>query len=196
MARNYVLNRRAERQDETRKRIAEAALELHSTIGPSRASVSAIAQLAGVQRHTFYRHFPTQRELYEACSGLAVERDPPPSPEPWKKVADPERRLRTALSELYAYYERNEQLLANVLLDAQVNPITAELVERRLERMTAAAAVLAQPFRAHGARRRHLMAALDVVTSFHTWQTLTRQSGLASKAAVDLMVRAVTCVAS
>jgi AcrR family transcriptional regulator len=52
VARKYELKRRAERQEETRRRIAEAALELHTTIGAARTTVSAIADRAGVQRHT------------------------------------------------------------------------------------------------------------------------------------------------
>lgn len=59
MTRPYTLKRRAERQDETRRRIVEAAIELHQTIGPAATTVSEIAQRAGVGRVTVYRHFPT-----------------------------------------------------------------------------------------------------------------------------------------
>jgi AcrR family transcriptional regulator len=43
MARKYELKRRAERQAETRRRIVDAAVALHTTIGPAHTSVSAIA---------------------------------------------------------------------------------------------------------------------------------------------------------
>lgn len=56
----------------------EAALDLHSTIGPVRTTVSAIADRAGVQRHTVYSHFPTDREMALACSGLHTSRYPLP----------------------------------------------------------------------------------------------------------------------
>src|SRR5215218_8885872 len=69
MARKYQLKKRAERQEETRRRIVEATVDLHQTVGPARSSVSAIAERAGVQRHTYYRHFPDERSLYLACSG-------------------------------------------------------------------------------------------------------------------------------
>jgi AcrR family transcriptional regulator len=80
MSRTYTLKRRAERQAETRRRIVEAAVDLHSSIGPARTTVSMIAERAGVQRHTFYAHFPDERSLFLACSGLTLERDPLPDP--------------------------------------------------------------------------------------------------------------------
>ena len=55
MTRKYELKKRAERQEETRLRIVEAAVELHRTKGPARTTFSDIAALAGVQRHTLYR---------------------------------------------------------------------------------------------------------------------------------------------
>src|SRR3954453_12990085 len=67
--RKYEMKKRAERRQETRQRIVEAAVALHSELGPSRTSVSAIAERAGVQRHTVYAHFPDERELALACSG-------------------------------------------------------------------------------------------------------------------------------
>ena len=52
MARKYEMKRRAERMQETRRRITEAAVELHQTVGPARTTVSAVAEKVGVQRHT------------------------------------------------------------------------------------------------------------------------------------------------
>jgi AcrR family transcriptional regulator len=69
MARTYTLKRRAEQQAETRQRIVEAAVDLHS-VGPAFTTISMIAERAGVQRHTVYAHFPDERSLYLACSGL------------------------------------------------------------------------------------------------------------------------------
>ena len=68
MARKYEMKRRAERQKETHRRITEAAVELHKTVGPARTTVSAIAEKAGVQRHTYYAHFHETKDLYKACT--------------------------------------------------------------------------------------------------------------------------------
>src|SRR4051794_12132306 len=80
--RKYELRKRAERQQETRHRIVEATVALHTEVGPARTSVSAIAERAGVQRHTVYSHFPDERQLVMACSGLHLEWRPLPDPEP------------------------------------------------------------------------------------------------------------------
>src|SRR6266581_4876157 len=93
---------RERKRAQTRRRIVEAAVELHSTIGPSRTSLSAVARLAGVTRPTLYAYFPDEMSLFMACSGHAFEVDPPPDPQRWNDVADPWRRLRLALTEMYA----------------------------------------------------------------------------------------------
>src|SRR5919198_107380 len=102
--RKYELKKRAETQLETRRRIVEAAIELHTTKGPARTSLSEVARLAGVQRHTLYRHFPDERSLGLACSGLYAERNPLPDVEPWLALQG-EKRVRRGLSELYAFFE-------------------------------------------------------------------------------------------
>src|SRR5581483_5501222 len=107
--RKYELRRRAERQAETRQRIVEATVALHTTVGPAHTTIAAIAERAGVERPTFYRHFPTLPALLSACSAHGWATNPPPDPEPWLDIGDPEARLREALMQLYAYYERNER---------------------------------------------------------------------------------------
>src|SRR5215216_5783474 len=121
MARKYEMKRRAERQKETCRRIVDATVELHRTIGPLRTTISAIAEKAGVQRHTYYAHFPELKELYTACTGHYAAERPPPDRSSWTEVADHEERLRRALSEVYAYYGHHEEIFANVLRDAEVD---------------------------------------------------------------------------
>src|SRR5919206_903871 len=107
MARTYTMKRRAERQAETRRRIVEAAVDLHGSVGPALTNTSMVAKRAGVQRHTLYAHFPDERSLHLACSGLAMERDPLPDPEPWRAIADQRERLRAGLRAVYDWYGRN-----------------------------------------------------------------------------------------
>src|SRR5437016_12971533 len=106
MARRYRLKARAARQENNRRRIVEAASQLHMTIGASRASTSAIARLAGVKRPTVQRHFPDLASLFMACSLHGMQLDPPPDPAAWQRVPDPCDRLRIALCELYPSYRR------------------------------------------------------------------------------------------
>jgi AcrR family transcriptional regulator len=192
MGRKYELKKRAERQEETRRRIVEAAVELHGTIGPARTTVSAVAERAGVQRHTYYRHFPDERSLGLACSGLYMETNPMPDPEPWREIDDLEQRLRHGLGELYAYYERNEPMLSNVIRDAELDPVFAEIGRMRMgPPLSAIRAVLA-----NGRRSKRLLGLLDVALAFSTCRTLVRDSGLSQKEAVETMVAAIRCVRS
>ena len=67
MSRKYELKRRAERQADTRRRIVEATVALHTSVVPARTTISAIAERAGVERHTVYAHFPDEHRLHAAC---------------------------------------------------------------------------------------------------------------------------------
>ena len=186
MARTYTLKRRAEQQAETRQRIVEAAVELHGTVGPANTTVSMLAERAGVQRHTFYAHFPDERSLLMACSGHAYERDPPSDAAPWRPIADQRERLRTGVRAIYDWYERNAQLTACVLRDAEQNPLVREIGQLRLGPVRAAwHEVLGA--RLNGGQR----ALLTLALSFFTWRTLARENGLTQDAAVDLMVQAI-----
>src|SRR3954466_13824516 len=131
MARRYELKARAERQEETRRRIVEAAIELHGTVGPANTSFSAIAERAGVQRHTLYRHFPDERAMGLACSGLYSEQNPLPDPSSWLEIGDPGERLRAGIKALYGYFERNRQMLGCVTRDGAIDPLVRELSELR-----------------------------------------------------------------
>lgn len=180
------MKKRAAAQEQTRRRIVEAAIDLHGTIGPARTTVSAIAARAGVQRHTYYRHFPEERDLGLACSGLYQERNPIPDPAPWKDIADPEERLRTGVDALYLYFAANEPMLANVMRDAEFDPVTREIVELRIgSEIDEIKQVLTR-----GAAK-NARALINVAIQFQTWRSLVRESGLSHSAAVETMVGAV-----
>jgi AcrR family transcriptional regulator len=184
--RTYRLGRRAEQQAQTRQRIVEAAVDLHTRVGPAATTLSMIAELAGVQRHTLYAHFPDERSLFLACSGLVAERDPPPDAQAWATIGDPRARLRQGLAAIYAWYTRSPELLSSVLRDAEHHALTRETVTLRFgPHMAAYHAVLGAGLGAAG------RAMLGLALSFFTWRTLVRDGGLVTGAAVDAMVRAV-----
>ena len=186
MTRTYTLKRRAEQQAETRRRIVEAAVDLHSSVGPALTTLSMVAARAGVQRHTLYAHFPDERSLYLACSGLAMERDPLPDAEPWRAIEDRRERLRAGLLAIYGWYERNAALAACVLRDAEHHALTREIAEMRLgPHLAAYRDVLGAKL---SAKQRPV---LRLALSFFTWRTLVREGGLKPGAAVEAMVRAV-----
>jgi AcrR family transcriptional regulator len=191
MARAYTLKRRAEQQADTRRRIVEAAVELHGSIGPLRTTFSMVAERAGVQRHTLYAHFPDEMSLHHACSGFFYERNPMPDPAPWRAIADPGERLRTGLKEVYGWYERNAALLGPVLRDVELHEPTREVMVLHVAPVIEAyRAVLGSGL---SARQRVL---LHLALDFHTWRTLTGDGGLKNAAAVQSMTKAIDCADS
>lgn len=186
MTRTYTLKRRAESQAGTRQRIVEAAVELHSSVGPATTTLSMLAERAGVQRHTIYAHFPDERSLLLACSALTIERDAPPDAASWRAIDDRHERLRTGLTAVYGWYSRNADLAGCVLRDAEVHALTREIADMRLGPYFAGwHEVLGAKL---PARQR---AMLTLALSFFTWRTLVRESGLKPSTAVDAMVQAV-----
>jgi AcrR family transcriptional regulator len=188
--RRYKLKARAEKHAETHRALARAAAELHHTVGPSRTTVSAIAEKAGVQRLTVYRHFPDEEAIFTACTAYSFETDPPPSPETWTAIADPVERHRRALAELYGYYRRKRQLLANLYRDAEMAVVAAAL-ERRQSMLRRAAEILRAGWKPGPARARFFAATLAHTLEFSTWLSLTEGQDLSDAEAVELAVRMV-----
>jgi AcrR family transcriptional regulator len=189
VTRKYELKRRAERQQETRQRIVEAAIQLHRTKGPARTTFSDVANLAGVQRHTLYRYFPDERQLGLACSGHHFELNPPPDPGDWERITAPGERLRVGLAALYSWYERNEDMFTCVLRDAEIHPLTGELFELRgAEPMNRIHSALAKDL----GEARRVQVTLQLALDFHAWRRLWN-SGLAAAEAANLMADAVLC---
>jgi AcrR family transcriptional regulator len=90
--RRYQLRKRADAMEATRRRITEAAMELHGTVGPARTTMTAVAERAGVQRQTVYRHFANEEELFAACSRHFASQHPWPDAGGWEAIADPAER--------------------------------------------------------------------------------------------------------
>ena len=194
MTRKYEQRRRAEQQEETRQRIVEAAVELHGTLGPARTSMSAVAEKAGVQRNTLYRHFPDERSLLHACSAHYADAFPPPRTDGWDEIDDPVERARHGLRVLYAYWEATEDMTMRVLRDLELNPTVREVNELHWgPALLKVRDALLDPWPGRPGKR--LGASVDLAMSFRTWQSLVRGSGLSSRAAADLKDDAISCAA-
>lgn len=190
-----MLNRRAERQDETRRRIVDAAVELHTTVGPAHTTDLAIAERAGVTRRTFYRHFPDEVSLFKACTGHTMDTSPPPDSAPWRRIADPAQRLAVALRELYAFYRIAGAGLIVIMRDAPL--LRAELRPNpsRADLLRAMTGVLLKGWGVRGRQREVLRAVIAHATSVNTWQSLVVQQRLTSEEAVGLLVKLVVMTA-
>jgi AcrR family transcriptional regulator len=186
MSRTYTLKKRANRQADTRRRIVDAAIELHGTLGPARTPLTMIADRAGVQRKTLYAHFPDERSLLLACSGTSLERNPLPDAAAWRSIENAEQRLLRGLSDIYEYYDRNSELLGCVLRDAEYHELTGEVASLRYgPGMAKMAEVLGEKLNSG----QHPL--MHVALSFHTFRNLVQESALEPAAAAEMMTRAV-----
>ena len=192
--RKYELKKRAEEMAETHLRITEAAIDLHGTVGPSRTTLSAVAERAGVERRTLYRHFPTEADLFAACSTHYFAANPFPDLGAWRAIRDPQLRLERALDELYAYYERTEPMLSNVLRDAELVDVARDAVAPLHAYLEEAAEILTRGRRARG-RRRLVEGAVRHALAFSTWRSLSA-NGIARPDAVRLMSALVETAAA
>jgi AcrR family transcriptional regulator len=184
--RKYELKKRAEEMAETRLRITEAAIDLHGSIGPARTTMSAVAERAGVERRTLYRHFPAEADLFAACSAHYFAAHPWPDLGEWRGIRDPQQRLARALKDLYAYYERTAPMLTNVLRDAELVDVARDAVAPLNAYLDGAAEILMSGRSARG-RRRHLVeGAVRHALAFSTWRSLA-SNGIGPSDGVRLM---------
>ncbi len=182
--RPYRLQQRARLQQQTRQRIVDAAVRLHTTVGPAQTTIKGVAEAAGVERLTVYRHFPGVDSLFRACTARSRELWPPPEVAQWAAIGDPEARLRTALMQMYAHYESRGDGLAVILRDSQALPAWLREALRVQRQQMIDVLMRGWPRRGTRLRRATLAHALH----FHTYRTLVQEQGLKISDAVRLMI--------
>ena len=192
--RPYRQRARADAAQLTRRRIVDAAVELHTTIGPLRTTISAIADRAGVERVTVYRHFPDERALFTACSNRFLEDHPPPDLTGPMSIADPVMRIEAVLLAVYAYYRQHEPMISTLLRDVPAVPVLAEYLGPYLVLVRDGANALAAGL--PGAPNPHLLrAAIGHALAFPTWQSLARDQGLTDHECAGMMTPLVNLLA-
>ena len=195
-SRPYHMRRRAEQVDETRTRITEAAVRLHTTVGPAHSSIAAVAEEAGVTRLTVYRHFANLDALFEACTAHWTARNAPPDAAAWPAIPGLERRARRAFGELYGWYQDHADELYPIYRDMAAMPRSAQL-EREAANRTLADALLAGDAGAEADLDddgRLMRAVARHLVHFLTWRSLVIQQSLTDREAVDVAVRLLTAI--
>ena len=189
--RPYRKRKRARSEEETRRRITEAAVELHGSVGPANTTVTEVAERAGVSRMTVYNHFPSDSDLFEACSAHWASRNPFPDPTTWLEHTDPIERLEIGLLELYGWYARNQAMLGKVLRDADAVPSLRELMDGFWGSfIDGVVSTLLGGWHVGPDVGEGLPAAVRLVVDFQTWRVLS-EAGLADSAAAKLAARMV-----
>jgi AcrR family transcriptional regulator len=185
------MKRRAQAQEQTRRRITESAAALHGTVGPARTTISAVADHAGVRRSTVYRHFPDEAALFDACSAHWAAANPPPDLAAWAAIDDPDERLLLALHELHAFYARTESMFDNLFRDETIVPLVAERFAAFRGYLAAATETLMAGRGFRGNRSRRARAALGHAVAYSTWKSLLREQHLRPGEAAALLAALV-----
>jgi AcrR family transcriptional regulator len=185
------MGKRKQEIEETRRRIVEAAVELHGSVGPAGTTISGVAERAGVQRSTVYRHFEDEQALFGACTSHWLARHPWPRPDAWRERADPKERLGRALAELYGYYDANRDMLGNSYRDIDIAPpFVGEMMREIVAEIHR---TLAEPWTGVLPEQWHQVA-IGHAVDFRTWQTLD-SLGVPADEAAELMTAMVSGLA-
>lgn len=193
--RSYRMRERARSQDETRQRIVEATMQLHEEIGPRATTISAIAERAGVQRLTVYRHFPDETAVFQACTAHWLSLNPPPDPAAWNDIDDGLERARAAVAAFHDYYRSTARMWSVAHRDEAGVAALKEPMARFRAFVDGVADELLRALAPDKARRRALAATLRHALAFGTWESLQSDaSGLGRAAQVELLVRWIAAV--
>ncbi|GAC1508593.1 MAG: hypothetical protein NVS1B3_09980 [Candidatus Dormibacteraceae bacterium] len=189
MVREYKMVKRRDKVEETRRRIAKATYELHSTIGPALTTIALISDRAGLPRQTVYRNFGTQVELFRSCIAYGLELHPLPDPNRWKSITDPGERLQVGLTQLYRWFEASEPVLTNVARDIGVVQEAAEVAQQPMDE------VFQRIYETlcHGWAGLEVSPVLSMAVDFLTWKKLRRGQSMASSAIVEMWSDLIHC---
>lgn len=169
------MGKRAAATAETRRRIVDAAHQLHIEQGVAATSWDDIAARAGVGVGTVYRHFPSLDELVPACGAVVAEVVALPAPEAVAAAFDAaDDRVETLVREVFRIYER----AAPELRVARAEPDVHPAVQRGADALEATLGLLIETADI-GTDRRVVRGLLDL----GTWESL-RQQGLTAEEAV------------
>ena len=185
--RAYRMKKRQEDIEETRQRIVDAAVKLHGSVGPAHTTFSAVAEEAGVQRSTVYRHFADETALFGACTSHWLASHPWPRPQDWEHLADPRERLKRGLRDLYRYFDENEQMIANSFRDIEIMPPFVGVMMGATIQAIVAVLLEAWP---EEQRTQRLVAAVRGAVDFRTSRAFV-EAGLTANQAAHVMAEMV-----
>jgi AcrR family transcriptional regulator len=180
--------KRAEQVDETRRRIVDATVGLHGTLGPANTTVSSIAEAAGVTRVTVYRHFPDEDALFAACTSHWAAQQRMPDVAGWREIPVPEDRTRAALTDLYRFFREAEPMLTLTTRDREALPHFVRERNHQTQQTQIDTLLSAWPPRQRTTRRRALV---GHAVTFASWRSLCVDQAMDQREAVAAMTRLI-----
>jgi len=170
--RPYRMRKRAEAQASTRLRILDATMRLHEEVGPRATTISAIAERAGVQRLTVYRHFPDEAAVFQACTNEWLRQNPPPDAKTWRPLADRDARVRAALDAFYRYYRKTRRMWSAAHRDVDQVPALKQPMAEFADLVASIGRELAKGDGGGHRGKARLDATIRHALAFPTWKSL------------------------
>lgn len=193
--RKYRKTRRAEQEEQTRDKIVDAAMALHEELGPRATSISAIAERAGVQRLTVYRHFEDDAAIFQACSSRWFELNPPPDLSLWQQLAPAAHQTEEALLNIYRYYSANARMLSRVYSDEADVPALQEVMEGFRSYLNQIGNDLIKAWQPESKKRKDVKALLNHALQFSTWKSLSQEK-MKERRIAEVMTKCIDRIAS
>jgi AcrR family transcriptional regulator len=193
--RKYRKTRRAEQEEQTRDKIVDAAMALHEELGPRATSISAIAERAGVQRLTVYRHFEDDAAIFQACSSRWFVLNPPPDLSLWQQLAPAAHRTEEALLNIYRYYSANARMLSRVYSDEADVPALQDVMEGFRSYLNGIANDLLKAWQPESKKRKDIKALLTHALQFSTWKSLSQEK-MKERRIAEVMTQCIDRIAS
>lgn len=190
--RAYDNQSRRRKQAELKARIAAATAELHAVKGAIATSYADIARHAGVSLPTVYKHFPTQDELLQGCTGHVIAKAPEMPVE--KILAAPDlptaaRLLVAAMAQQHLHFE--PWLLWR---EDRVVPFLTQMLAAIRRAHTE---LVTEVLKAHGVRHglREAVAMWESTLAFDFWHRLVRGHKLPQRAVRRVLIQSLLAVA-
>lgn len=191
--RKYTKTVRAEKQEQTRERILEAVVALHEEVGPANTTVKAVAERAGVQRLTVYRHFPDDTSMFQACTSHWLASHQPPHEADWANIEDPVERCAAALLAFYRYYRDTEAMWNSSYKDVEkVSALQQPMAEFEAY-LDLVRDSLLKSFKLSGEAKKSLKLTLRHGLRFSTWRSFKTEN-LKDEKIADLVVSWIGCL--
>ena len=184
--RRYQGQRRRLDTAETRRRILDAAAELHTKHGVKATTYAMIAERADVAVPTVYNHFPTLDGLQAACGGEIMAKAPALGADMFAGAEDLDERIDALARAINAFYRFVAPWWRWTFYEsrflAELEPRYKKAAKQRRELLALA---LAPAFGTQAPEP--LLSLCESVIDFPSWERLTGEHGLDDAQAAQAM---------
>lgn len=177
-----------EQGERTRRRIADAALELLEE-GERPPTADEIADRAGVSHRLLFHHFDGLDELYDAVAAILIDRYRHDVAEVSPDPPRAERIDRTVQQRARLYHSMGHLGLNAAVLSARHLTVADGVVRMHEDLRSRLERTFSPEIDDAGNRRHEVLSAIDAAVSWQIWDYLRRVNGLSGAATRRIMTK-------